>query len=234
MTTHAPDWPNYFQQQAARCNDEALRRFYAAGLPDTGTPLADTRFMALDFETTGMDSARHAIVSIGMVPFTLARIRPPAGRYWVVRPERPLDSASVVLHGITHAQVLAALPLTAVLDEVLAALAGHVPVVHYRQIERPFLDAACLQARGEHCLFPIIDTMEIEARHTRQGPLARLRRLLGLGQESIRLASSRARYGLPAYGAHHAKLDALATAELLLAQVTRHYGPATPVGSLWT
>lgn len=229
-----PDWAGYFAQQAQTCAAAPLRRFYAAGLPDPATPLAELRFMALDFETTGMDPARHAIVSIGMVPFTLARIRPAAGDYWVVRPERPLDAASVVLHGITHAQVAAAPAIEEVLDRVLASLAGHMVVVHYRPIERPFLDAACQRTYGSHCLFPLVDTMEIEARHTRRGPMARLRRALRLGQDSIRLADSRARYGLPAYGSHHAKLDALATAELLLAQVARHYGPDTPLRDLWS
>lgn len=226
-------WRDYFLQRAQTCHAGGLRHFYAAGLPDPGTPLDQVRFMAVDFETTGLDPARHAIVSVGMVPFSLTRIRPADGRYWVVKPSRPLHASSVVLHGITHDQVAEAPPLAALLDDMLAALAGHVPVVHYRPIERPFLDAACRNTWGESCLFPVIDTMDIEARHTRQGLTARLRRLLGMGQSSIRLADSRTRYGLPAYGSHHAKLDALATAELLLAQVARHYGPDTPVGSLW-
>lgn len=231
--TSPPDWSGYFEQQAAQTHDNGLRRLFAAGVPVSDTPLSEVPLLALDFETTGMDPERHAIVSIGVVPFSLDRIQPAAGRYWVIRPDRPLDEKSVVFHGITHEQVASAPPLPQVLDEVLATMVGRVPVVHYQHIERPFLNAACQQAGKGHCLLPLIDTMAIEARHARQGTGSWWRRLLQLRQPSIRLADSRARYGLPAYGAHHAKLDALATAELFLAQVARHYSPTTPISELW-
>lgn len=229
-----PSWPEYYAQQAGLCRDKALRRFYAAGLPAPDTPLRDVPFMALDFETTGMNARRHAIVSIGMVPFTLERIRPAAGHYWVIRPGRPMSAASVGIHHITHSEVAAAPDLDAVLGTLLQAMAGRVAVVHYRHIERPFLDTAVMARRGEHCLFPLVDTMALEVRWARQGLMERIRRMLGLQRRSIRLADSRERYGLPLYSAHHAKLDALATAELFLAQVARHYSPETPIGTLWT
>ena len=50
---------------------------------------------------------------------------------------------------------------------------------------------------------------------------------------SIRLADSRQRYGLPHYAAHNALIDAIATAELLQAQVLHHFGPQTRVSDLW-
>jgi DNA polymerase-3 subunit epsilon len=50
---------------------------------------------------------------------------------------------------------------------------------------------------------------------------------------SIRLAASRARYGLPRYRLHHALTDALASAELLQAQVADRFSPVTPVAQLW-
>ncbi|MDT8453300.1 MAG: 3'-5' exonuclease [Gammaproteobacteria bacterium] len=227
------DWASYFEQQAQLCHDLDLRRFYSAGLPDVQTPLRELTFMALDFETTGMNARRDGIVSIGMVPFTLERIRPSAGHYWLVKPAGVLNVSSIEIHHITHSEVANAPDLDAVLGEVLDALSGHIPVVHFRNIERPFLDAAVVARRGEHCLFPLIDTMTIEAISTRQGMMARLRRFMGLPQESIRLADSRTRYGLPDYVSHHAKVDAMATAELFQAQVARHYSPDTPVGELW-
>ena len=50
---------------------------------------------------------------------------------------------------------------------------------------------------------------------------------------SIRLADSRERYKLPRYRAHHALTDALATAELLQAQVAHRFTPETPLRELW-
>ena len=180
-----------------------------------------------------MNPQQDAIISIGMVPFSLEAIRPSAGHYWVVKPPWGLSAESIAFHHITHSEVAAAPALNNVLGEILAAMAGHVPEVHFRHIERPFLDNAGTALRGEHCLFPLIDTMSIAADHTRHGLLARLRRLLGMRQESIRLADSRERYNLPAYTSHHAKVDAMATAELFQAQIACHYSPDIPIGDLW-
>ena len=50
---------------------------------------------------------------------------------------------------------------------------------------------------------------------------------------SIRLNASRERYGLPVYQGHHALVDALATAELLQAQISHHYTPETQLKDIW-
>jgi len=227
------DWAAYYRQQAAQCVDDELRRFYSSGLPDADTPLNQLEFVALDFETTGLDVRRDRIVSIGTVPFSLSRIRPAAGDYWLVDPATPLSKASVTIHRLTDSEVANVPALDTVLPALLKALAGKIVVVHYRQIERGFLDAAVLALRGEHCLFPLIDTMAIEARWARQGMLANMKRALGLREDSIRLADTRLRYGLPDYSSHHAKVDAMATAELFQAQVARHYSEDTRLADLW-
>lgn len=190
--------------------------------------------VAMDMETTGMDSSLHAIVSIGLVPFDMARIRLAERRYWVVHPPRPLVRESVAFHHITHSEVEYAPDLKAVLPDLLEALAGRLVVVHFRHIERPFLDSAVLARLGEGILFPVIDTMSLEARLHRQSLWARFRRWMGRPPVSIRLHNSRERYGLPAYQGHHALIDALATAELLQAQVASRYRLDTPVGELWS
>lgn len=229
----ANDWETYFQRQAAHCKDAELKAFYSAVLPDADTPLHEVEFVALDFETTGLNVQRNRIVSIGTVPFSMSRIRPAEGHYWVVDPSATLSKRSVEIHHITDSEVASAPPLDDVLPQLLDALTGKIAVVHYRQIERPFLDAAVFVLRGEHCLFPLIDTMAIEARWARQGLLANMKRTLGLREDSIRLADSRRRYGLPDYTAHHAKVDAMATAELFVAQLARHYSEDTRLGELW-
>lgn len=188
--------------------------------------------VALDFETTGLDPTRDAIVSIGLIPFTLQRIYCRQGRYRVVKPAVPLSSTSVTIHGITHSEIEAAPPLDDVLGELLAALAGRVVVVHYRAIERPFLDHALRQSLGEGIEFPVIDTMELE-RPVVEAQRGFLDRLMRRPNSSRRLPDCRDRYGLPGYPLHHALVDALATAELLQAQVHHHHAPDTPVAELW-
>ncbi|MGO2264175.1 MULTISPECIES: 3'-5' exonuclease [Halomonas] len=228
-----PDWIDYMAQRERQAKDPAIQRFFATSLPSGDTPIADVPMVALDLETTGLDERRHAIVSMGVVPFTLDRIKLAERRYWVVKPTRTLSESSIAFHHITHSEVADAPDLDVVLDELLDALAGHLVVVHFRNIERPFLDTAIKARRGEGVMFPMIDTMSLEARIHRQTLWARFRRWLGRPPVSIRLNASRARYGLPAYQGHHALVDALATAELLQAQIATHYQPDTPLKNIW-
>ena len=227
------DWAGYMAQRAERAGNPAIQQFFSTPLPAPETPIAEVPMVALDMETTGLDERRHAIVSIGVVPFTLNRIKLAERRYWVVKPPRPLDEASIAYHHITHSEIARAPDLEAILDELLAELAGRLVVVHFRNIERPFLDAAVKSRRGEGVLFPMIDTMSLEARLHRQSLWARFRRWLGRPPVSIRLHASRERYGLPGYQGHHALVDALATAELLQAQIATHYRPETPLKDIW-
>lgn len=230
----APDWPQRLAALARAAQDPRLQAFYRQGAPSGDCPLRDVPMAALDVETTGLDVRRDEIVSIGIVPMTLARIQASASRYWVVRPTTDLTPESVTIHAITHSQITTAPDLGAILEDVLDALAGRVVVVHCRDIERLFLNAALQSRIGEGLEFPVIDTMELEARLYRQPP-GLLNRLLGRKPRrvSIRLAPSRERYRLPRYRAHHALTDALATGELLQAQVAHRFSPDTPLRKLW-
>lgn len=227
-------WPEYFHRRAGETGTASLKAYYGAGCLDPETPMGDVPMLAMDMETTGLDETRHAIVSIGVVPFDLRRIRLGGRLYWVVKPPRPLDERSITFHHITHSDIETAPDLQAVLPILLTAMAGRIVVVHYRNIERPFLDAAVRARLGEPLLFPVIDTMALEARLHRISWRSRVRGWLGQPPVSIRLGDSRTRYGLPGYTGHHALHDALATAELLQAQVNRHFSPETPLGELWT
>lgn len=228
-----PDWAARFRELAGQADHPSLRRFYAAGSVGPERPLADTPLAALDLETTGLDPARHAIVSIGVVPFSIERIRLAESRYGVVRPRRELVSESVTIHHITHEELENAPDFAEVIDDLLAVLAGRVAVVHYRAIERRFLDAAVDERLGEGLAFPLVDTMDLEARvHRRRRP-GLLARLMGRRPLSLRLAESRQRYNLPLYTPHHALIDALATAELFQAQVAHRFRADTPIGELW-
>lgn len=229
-----PGWPEYLADRAGRVSHPLLADFFSTGCPPADTPIGEAPLVALDIETTGLDPRRHAIVSVGVVPFTLARIPLREAHYWVLKPYRELTATSVTLHHITHDEVENAPDLAEVLPEVLEVLKGRLAVVHYRHIERGFFDAAVKNRLGEGLLFPVIDTMSLEARLYRQSLWARFRRWLGRPPVSIRLQASRERYGLPPYQGHHALVDALATAELLQAQVAHHYSADTPVGELWS
>lgn len=227
------DWPERLSDLAYTTHSPRLQAFYEAGVVSGKTPLSDTPMVALDFETTGLSAARHGILSIGLVPFTLRRIYCRDAKHWLVNPRRPLEEESVTIHGITHSDMQTAPDIVEILSQVLDSMAGRVAVVHYRAIERDFFDAALKPRLNEGIQFPVIDTMSLEARLHRRQRSQWLNWLRGRPPTPIRLADSRSRYGLPHYPPHHATTDALATAELLQAQVAYHYSPDTPVEELW-
>lgn len=232
----AVDWPARFRALAAESTVPMIENYYRAGVVRADVPLDQVQFVALDLETTSMDPSRGSIVSIGVVPFDLNRIRVAEARYWVVRPRRELSSDSILIHHITHEELDEAPRFSAALPELLEILAKRIVVVHYRQIERPFLEQVCLRWMGEGLQFPLIDTMTIEAYALKRQRSfwERVAGSLGFRQrKSLRLGACRSRYGLPVYSAHHAMTDALATAELFQAQVAWHLDPRSPISQWW-
>lgn len=226
-------WPEQYQALSESAQAPVLKAFYQAGCVSEDTPISEVPLVALDFETTGLEADAHSIVSVGLVPFTLDAILLSQAKHWIVRPRLPLHQTSVTFHGITHADISNAPDLSDILEEVFASLNGRIPVVHYRHIERPFLNVALQYRLNEGIRFPLIDTMAIEAHlHPDREP-SFFKRLMGEKPISIRLADSRMRYGLPHYAAHNALVDAIATAELLQAQLLHHFSPQMPIGDLW-
>ncbi|MDO6460191.1 3'-5' exonuclease [Granulosicoccaceae sp. 1_MG-2023] len=226
------DWPAHYRRLASSARDPRLQAFYRQGTIAGDTPLGEVPFVALDFETTGLRLERDEIISIGLVPFDLQRIRLRESRYWLLKPRRGLTDTSVPFHGITHSELDGAPRLGELLGDLLAAMAGQVVVAHCRQIERGFLDASLRRLLGEGIAFPVVDTMALEGLLYRRGLLPQLKRLFGIRPVSIRLAESRSRYNLPHYGQHHALTDAVATAELLQAQIRHRYDAQTPLSEI--
>ncbi|MCD6638954.1 MAG: hypothetical protein LT071_03460 [Nocardioides sp.] len=164
----------------------------------------DVAFVALDLETTGLDPASDHVVSIGWVPIEHREVVLADAAHLLVRPPGPIGE-SATIHGLTDADVASAPSLDEVLPDLVDALSGYVLVAHHAPLDIGFLRAA---AAGFST--PYVDTLALEQRlHTGRD----------LPPGALRLDAVRRRYGLPAYAAHSALTDALAVAELLLAQV---------------
>jgi DNA polymerase-3 subunit epsilon len=197
---------------AARRRGTPLGDYYRVDTPTTDTPWDRVPFLAVDLETTGLDPLTDAIVSIGWVPVIGGRVVLAEARHHVVRVARPMPESSAVLHGILDDEAAAGADIADVLPLFLDALKGRVPVAHHAASERGFLDAACQQLYGAPLVVPYVDTLGLEVR-------LRKRRGDPMGPGQLRLPACREHYGLPRYRAHSALVDALACAELLLAQV---------------
>ena len=226
-------WDAHLRLQATLCKDPRLKTFYNAGTCHNETALKDVEFVALDFETTGLNPDENSIISIGLIPFNLDRIFCNQAKKWFITPQDNLDENSVVIHGITHFDLIGAPDLNHVLSPLLEAIAGKVVVVHYRNIERNFLDRNLRASINEGIVFPVIDTMQIEANIQRKAVSGLFNWLKNKKPQSIRLGTTRLRYNLPSYQPHDALTDAIATAELFQAQIRHHYDPDMPIKKLW-
>ena len=227
------NWNARYAQLADDAQNNLLKEFYLSTFSDASASVKDIPFVALDFETTGLNSKTDDIVSVRLVPFTLARIYCKQSKHWVVQPRRNLSESSIVIHGITHNDVDNAPDFDNIIAPLLDALRSKVIVVHYSAIERGFFNSALLLRLKEHIEFMVVDTMELERRalKAKQGLIGQI---FNTKLGSLRLNDCRKRYSLPVYEGHNALTDALATAELLQAQLRHHYTEETPLCTIWT
>lgn len=176
-------------------------------------------YVALDLETTGLDARRDEILAVGMVPIVGGAIRVGAAWGSLVRPPDPstIPVATMRAHHIVPGDLTAAPPVADVLPLVLGRLRGAVAIVHHAPIDVAFLKAACRRAGVAWVRVPVVDTVDLLWKRARQ------RRYVAGATEAdpvLHLADARRAWGLPAYPAHEATVDAIATAELFL--VLRH------------
>lgn len=179
--------------------------------PDWDTPIDEAPLLAVDVETTGLDPDHDRVVSIGWVPIDAGAISLSGARYFVITGGPVGESATV--HGLTDDTVATGVSIEQAHSEFTYALRGRVMLAHYADIERGFLANMHRRLTSERIAYPAVDTFAIERRHMER--LSKYPR-----GEDLRLARVRARYGLPAYGNHNALTDALACAELFLAQTS--------------
>ena len=201
----------------ARAPDGPLRDYLSVPFPAPKRDAREVAYLALDLETTGLDPARHEIVSVGVVEMIGGRIELAGAEHRLVRPEGPIPEASAVVHRITDDRAAEGEAPAEVVGWLLERLAGKVLVAHHCEMEWGFLDAACRRLFGGPFLAPVVDTQWLARR-----ALERRNQPYRAGE--LRLAALRERYNLPRYRAHNALSDALACAELFAAQLAEREG----------
>jgi len=173
----------------------------------------DAEFAALDFETTGLDLRRDAVVSFGVVPVRQGRIDLSQAIYQEVAPEVPLSHRSITVHHLRPMDLVDAPPLGDVIQDLRTSLEGRYLLTWSAEIEASLL-ARAFGGRVRRWLARTIDVLRLavltdrlEGRDPPEG--------------AYTLGETVARAGLPQEEAHDALNDALMTAEMFLALAAR-------------
>ncbi|MDO4784568.1 MAG: exonuclease domain-containing protein [Propionibacteriaceae bacterium] len=204
--------------------DGPLRRYLEAPPPHPGAPPDELRLLAIDLETTGLNPANDVLLSTGYVPIEGLAVDLSGAGGSIVRVATEVGQ-SAVFHGLTDDQLARGRPLAEVVDDVLDALTGRVLLAHHATVEQSFLARAIEQVHGVRVRFESLDTMKLTSALIAPGFDDEPR------GEDLRLWRARGRYGLPRYRSHDALTDAIACAELFLAQVAE-IGSDTPYKKL--
>ncbi len=189
-----------------------LHDFLSVPFPSLDTPIDQLPILAVDFETTGLDANIDKLLSVGFVLLEQEQIKLNSSYHQIINTKAQLEESNVIIHQITDDQKEQGQPLHKVVEQLLKALAGKVMLVHFARIERQFLQQACLELYGLAPDFPMIDTLVIAKRQLDKRDVA-------YDPSELRLSSLRNQYQLPDHHGHDALNDAVATAELLLAQM---------------
>ncbi|MCA2465415.1 3'-5' exonuclease, partial [Vibrio alginolyticus] len=83
-TSQTPEWSVLFEQLAEQAQDQRLKRYYSTPMVNGDTPLKEVPFVSVDFETTGLNAEEDAILTIGLVPFTIDRVQCSGSAHWIV------------------------------------------------------------------------------------------------------------------------------------------------------
>jgi DNA polymerase-3 subunit epsilon len=193
-----------------------LRDYLAVPFPGADTPLDELALLAVDIETTGLDPQADRVLSIGWVPVDGRAVRLSGARRVVVAHGEAVGQSATV-HGLTDDVLAGGVALAEAVALLLRDLAGRVLLAHFARIETRFLSTACERLWGGRMPCEVVDTFVLEQR-----ALAGSAGGGRWGREpepgALRLWAARKRRGLPVYPAHEALVDALACAELYLAQ----------------
>lgn len=173
--------------------------------------LFDRALLAIDLEMSGLNPKTDRILSLGCVPVTPEGIPLGQAQHWLFNSAKSVADSATIHHLRDCDLQQEGEDPDQVLPELLQSLKGHVLITHGGDIDADFLNQAHVQYWGQRWRPTRLDTQDFTRRR--------------LGSEHLPTASNlslrhcRQHYHLPAWRAHHALSDAIATAELFQAQL---------------
>jgi DNA polymerase-3 subunit epsilon len=209
-----------------RVAGSALLACWNKPLPSPGTDWRRVPFLVVDAEMSSLDVGEGELLSVGWVCVDGGSIELSSARHYLVKARNSVGQ-SATIHNLRDCEFGDALPGAQVLRLFLEAVAGRVLVAHNAELDLAYLNRVSLREFRAPVLVPVVDTL-------RQEHALLTRRECPIKSGDLRLQACRARYNLPSYTAHNALLDALATAELLIAMAAhRSAGQHFPVRKLF-
>lgn len=193
-----------WQAQAER---SPLSMLYDQTLAAPSNRFFEHDFLVVDCEMSGLDAKNNELLSLGWVRIKRGQIDYNSRKHILIHSQAGVGD-SINIHGLCDQRLAGASSASMALSLLAKHIDGAVLVFHHA-----LLDIAFIQRYAQECfacpmMFAYIDTLAIEQK-----------RLAQLGTSApLQLASCRERYNLPSAFQHNAMFDALATAELLLAQ----------------
>lgn len=196
-----------------------LKALFQRPLPSAKTHLSQCNYLVVDCEMSGLNPNKNELLSIGWVGIREGKIEYNSRTHVLVHSDATVGD-SIKIHGLCDRQLAGAASPSKALT-LLAQQASHsILVFHHAVLDRAFLNKSSLATFNCPLVFPYVDTMQIERQ--------RLARQQKTG--SLQLNLCRDRYSLPPAFEHNAMSDAVATAELFLAQCA--YLQANGMGKL--
>lgn len=194
----------------------ALHTLWQSPLPSPSADWREGSFLVCDAEMSSLEVADGELLSLGWVCVDQGSIALDSARHILINADQTVGQ-SATIHHLRDCELSDGVSSREALLELLAAAQGKWLVFHNATLDMAFLNRLTQQHFGAPLLVPIVDTLQLEhARLKRQDQ--------PIKPGDLRLSACRARYNLPPYPAHNALLDALATAELLIAQAKHRAG----------
>ncbi len=188
-----------------------LDNYQKINRPHKNQVVNQTKLVAVDFETTGLNAVTDEIISMGFCPIVDDSIRLADCVHVVVKTKQQLTSENVAIHGLTDDILRQGMTQKKAFLKFLELTKDHVIVAHYHQIEKTFAQKLAVSVINKPVKLSFIDTYLFAQKRMQ-------RRQQVITQKSLRLFNLRKQLGLPHYKAHNALEDAISTAELYLAQ----------------
>lgn len=179
----------------------------------------DLDYLVVDTETSALNTEEGELLSIGWVTIKQGEIQLNDARHYYIKGLMSQDESvgeSAAIHQIRDCELQQGIYIEEAVSLFLETCQNKVLVFHHAGLDLAFLNKHVKHLMGAPLLIPHVDTILLEKQK-----LSRQKSVLK--KQDLTLASCRTRYGLPDYPAHNALNDALATAELLIAQI-KHKG----------